>query len=160
VRALAFAAVLCLGLGGVAQAGDERSTAIVTGYGADLAKCNAGNAIRLSQSVAAREGGRFRGRCVAIEGYWRGRVLFRTRRDGEQPRSNVSEALEGRRVGLYAGEEIPERAEALLGKVTVVGVLDDCQAAWVEAGRPMMVLGYCHASHGAFLRVTELLPRR
>lgn len=160
MRAVAVAAMLCVGLGAVARAEDDRSAAIVTWYGADPAKCNAGNATRMSIGVASRDAEELRGQCVAIEGYWRGRALFRTRRDGEQSTSNVSGALQGRRVGLYAGEDFHERAETLPGKVTVVGVLDDCQAAWIEAGKPMMVLGYCHASHGSFLRVTELLPHR
>ena len=120
------------------------------------ATCAANSAQPSTIQAIAADPLRMRGRCVAVEGYWRGRALFLTPSEGEQDHSNLSAALERRRVGLYATDQVSAAGSKLRKRVLVIGTVDDCAAAWEAEGEPIMVLGYCHTAHGAFLAVSDV----
>jgi hypothetical protein len=135
----------------------DLSDQIIVGAWGDPAKCNSSNARPLSLTDAARGDGVSPGDCVAVTGYWAGRALFASLADANAKRSTTSDALEGRRVGIYAKERLFATAPRRPKPFKIVGVYASCKTEWPEA---MMVLGYCHFSDGPFLKAAQATAAR
>lgn len=157
---LLFLLVLAVGWGAVSSAQTARdkpedlTDQIITGAWADPAKCNSGNAMRVTFKDAVRGTGIARGECVSITAYWAGRALFENKADANAPKSSVSARLSKRRVGIYADERTFISAPRKPKLFTIIGTYASCLTEWRGA---MMVLGYCHFSDGPFLKVSQTM---
>lgn len=65
-------------------------------------------------------------------------------------------SLRSRRVGIYAADEVLDRAPDAPTRYTMIGIVDQCETAWPDA---LMVMGYCHYTSGPFLRISQAIPR-
>ena len=122
---------------------------------ADPSNCNFENAQSVAFSDLASDAGKFQGECVAVEGFWQGRALFRSARHAKMHRSNTNERLRGKRIGLYAqwdklGEPPDQPARSVF-----IGLVGRCETQWPDA---IMVLGYCHYTGGSILLVSQTRP--
>ena len=151
----------CAGLiaaAATAQAVDKPGNSpedFILGAWSDPAKCNRGNATRRTLDEVLTLGDKLNGTCVAIEGFWVKRAMFKYARQGDTPRSNVAPSFRHHRIGVYASEEILENAPRRSVRYTLVGVIGQCETEWPDA---VMVLGYCHYSGGPILKVAEAVP--
>lgn len=134
---------------------EDLTDQIITGAWADPAKCNSGNATRVTFKDAVRGTDVARGECVSITAYWAGRALFESKTDANAPKSSVTSRLSGRRVGIYADERTFISAPRKPKLFTIIGTYASCLTEWRGA---MMVLGYCHFSDGPFLKVSQTMP--
>ncbi|MEE2916326.1 MAG: hypothetical protein VYB32_04545 [Pseudomonadota bacterium] len=128
---------------------------IIVGAWSDPAKCNSTNALHLSFDAIIKQGPKLNGTCVAVEGFWAVRALFKRASDGNEKKSNSSHSFRGRRIGIYAREQILERAPQRATRSTVVGIVGQCDTEWPDA---MMILGYCHYTGGPLIKVSEIVP--
>lgn len=162
--ALTISTVLPLSLGLTApifaqtnNQNENLSDQVIFGAWSDAAKCNASNARPISFTDAAQGNGVSRGDCISVTGYWAGRALFASVAEANTKRSTTSEALEGRRVGIYADEHMFDIAPRRPKPFKIIGFYASCKTEWPGA---MMVLGYCHFSEGPFLKVAQATPAR
>jgi len=133
----------------------EGSEDAILGAWSDPAKCNRGNAMRLTFEEVLARGDKLNGTCVVIEGFWASRALFKHASQGNVARSNVTPSLRDHRIGIYARGELLENAPQRSARYTMVGVIGQCETEWPDA---MMVLGYCHYTGGPILKVAEAVP--
>ena len=135
-----------------AQDSDAPSEEIIMGAWSNPAECNRANAWRMSftQFLASYKGRQ--GTCVAVEGFWYGRALFKASKDGRTSKSNTSRNLRKKRIGLYARSELLEAAPAKPERYLFVGRVGECETQWPGA---MMIMGYCHYTGGPILLVSE-----
>lgn len=133
---------------------EDLSDQIITGAWSDPTKCNLTNARTITFLEAASGSGVAKGDCVAVTAYWSGRALFVSKADAKQKKSNISYALAGRRIGLYAQERIHDLAPKRPSPFKIVGVYASCATEWPGA---MMVLGYCHYTDGPFIKVSQAM---
>jgi len=134
----------------------ESSEDVILGAWSDPAKCNASNAAKMTLDQVVMSGAALNGRCVAVEGFWVARTLFATARDADRKRSNVAPSLRGKRLGIYARDEILERGPSRAARYLMVGVIGQCETEWPNA---MMVMGYCHYTGGPIIKVAQALPQ-
>jgi hypothetical protein len=121
----------------------------------DPANCNRVNAKPVTFSELTAEVDRFKGECVAVRGYRTGRALFRSARDARSHRSNTSEKLQGRRIGLYAQWELIGESSEKATQSLFVGRVGACETQWPDV---IMVMGYCHYTSGPILLVSQSFP--
>jgi hypothetical protein len=122
---------------------------------AEPSDCNFKNAKSVAFSDLASDAGKRLGQCVAVEGFWQGRALFRSARHAKIRRSNTNGRLRRKRIGLYANwEKIGEPPDQPARSV-FVGRVGRCETQWPDA---MMVLGYCHYTGGSILLVSQRRP--
>lgn len=131
---------------------EEHSDDIIMSAWLDPTACNIGNATPVTFEQALRAEKSLDDKCVAVEGFWSGRALFRTAADANSKRSNMSERLSGRRLGIYGSEQLLTSAPTKPKRYTFVGQLHQCDTAWPGA---IMVMGYCHYTTGPFLIASE-----
>jgi hypothetical protein len=148
MRTVAAAALACLFAAPAAAQETGRDIyvqeGIVTNVWADPARCNLGNARRMSLAEALRRVDSDYGHCVAIPVYVGGHMLFATRRQRALARSEDGNARGGH-IGFYAKDSVARRARRHpRTRFWVVGNLSECRRAWPEA----MVMGYCHYQAG------------
>ena len=119
----------------------------------DPSDCNIDNAEPVLFSDLASDAQELLGECVAVEGYWAGRALFKSAKQANMRLSNVTRRLSGKRVGLYAQwEQFGEPPDHPTPKV-IVGRVGQCETQWPSA---MMVMGYCHYTGGPILLVSQI----
>ncbi|MDC0887234.1 hypothetical protein OAS19_05540 [Altererythrobacter sp.] len=119
----------------------------------DPLDCNINNAKPVLFSDLATDVQELLGECVAVEGYWTGRALFKSAKQANMRLSNVTRRLNGKRVGLYAQwEQVGEPPDEPTLKV-IVGRVGQCETQWPGA---MMVMGYCHYTGGPILLVSQV----
>ena len=135
-----------------AQDSDAPSEDIIMGAWSNQAECNRTNASRVSFTQFLASYKARKGTCVAVEGFWYGRALFKASRDGRTTKSNTSGHLRKKRIGLYARSELLEAAPARPERYLFVGRVGECETQWPGA---MMVMGYCHYTGGPILLVSE-----
>jgi hypothetical protein len=128
---------------------------VILGAWSDPAKCNHTNAVHLAFDAVLERGDKLNGTCVAVKGFWASRALFGRASQGNANRSNSTRSLRGRRIGIYAQDQILERAPQRAARYTMVGIVGQCETEWPGA---MMVLGYCHYTGGPILQVAEVIP--
>jgi len=136
----------------------DLESATVNGAWANPAKCNLGNARRMSLAEALRRAESDYGHCVAIPVYVGDRALFATRRKRAHAPSEAWDARNGR-IGFYARDSVTQRAQRHPGtRYWAVGNLSECHRQWPN----MTVMGYCHGSGGPtpILIVAEMRPTR
>jgi hypothetical protein len=156
VATFAGAAAIVTASNATAQTADEppRDEIIMNAW-SNPADCNLASAKRVYFSVLAADAKGMLGECVAVEGYWSGRALFGSAKETRTQRSNTTDQLRGRRIGVYAQweriGEPPERPTP----TTFVGRVGQCETQWPGA---MMVMGYCHYTGGSILLVAEAFP--
>lgn len=128
----------------------------VTGAWSDPSECNQNVARAVSFDTLMADYKTLRGECVQVEGYWKGRALFRSTQPAGARRSVISDHLRSKRIGLYAQwEKVGEPPERPT-RTTFVGRVGDCETQWPGA---TMVMGYCHYTGGPILLVSEALSR-
>ena len=122
---------------------------------AEPSDCIFEKAKNVAFSDLASDAGELVGECVAVEGFWQGRALFRSAWHAKMRRSNTNEQLRRKRIGLYAQwEKIGEPSDQPARSV-FVGIVGRCETQWPDA---MMVLGYCHYTGGSILLVSQRRP--
>lgn len=126
----------------------------VLGAWSDPATCNINNAQSKTVSDVHRQGAALNGQCVSIDGFWMTRAIFGRASDAKKKRSNVTATLNRKRVGIYAKEDVLDRAPSKPSYVRLVGIIDQCETAWPGA---MMVMGYCHYTGGPIIKVSQVL---
>lgn len=158
MRIAVAAALACLFAAPAAAQATDGDIYVQEGYvsnaWADPAKCNLGNARRMSLAEALRRVDADYGHCVAIPVYVGEHMLFATRRQRALARSESGNARGGH-IGFYAKDSVAKRARRHpRTRFWVAGNLSECRRAWPEA----MVMGYCHYQAGAapFLIVAEM----
>lgn len=117
--------------------------------------CNRTVAKRVSFSALAADAEGMIGECVAVEGYWSGRALFGSTREAGTRRSNTTDRLRGKRIGIYAQWESIGEPPDRPTRIMFVGRVGQCETQWPGA---MMVMGYCHYTGGSILLVAEAFP--
>jgi hypothetical protein len=127
---------------------------IILGAWSDPARCNAKNAKPFTFDEVVRSGPALNGRCVAVEGFWARRALFGRAAHADRRKSNVLPALEHKRIGIYAREEILEHAPQRATRYTIVGIVGQCETEWPDA---TMVMGYCHYTGGPIIKVAKAI---
>ncbi|KQM21395.1 hypothetical protein ASE49_15070 [Novosphingobium sp. Leaf2] len=132
----------------------DNSEDVILGAWSDPAKCNRANAIHLTFDDVLRRGEGLNGTCVAFQGFWAGRALFKRASQGNADGSNSDRSLRGHRIGIYAREEVLEHAPQRAARYTMVGIIGQCETEWPRA---MMVLGYCHYPGGPILKIAEVI---
>lgn len=165
---VALLLALTLPLSALAQDADvaERGDTILQYIWTSEENCSERNAVDSSfAEIAAGASNTLNGKCVRLEGYWRGRGLYADRNalrdlpfDGYLPSSSWrgptgSEPLwpQGR-IGLYARPESFDHAPEDGRKAQAYGVVRTCD---VFDGY-LMVLGYCHYVGGPILIVSKI----
>lgn len=122
----------------------------------DPSDCNLDNAKQVSFSDLAADASNLLGECVSVEGYWRGRALFGSKKHAKRSRSTTTVRLRGQRIGLYAQWDSVGEPPDSPTKTIFAGRVGQCETQWPEA---MMVMGYCHYTGGPILLVSESKPR-
>ena len=135
---------------------ESNSDILVAGASLDPAVCRLENSIPLTFDQVMQLDKEIGDQCVAVDGFWSGRALFRSASDANSEFSNVSEALSDRRLGIYGSERLLASAPKHAKRYTLVGQLRRCETAWPGA---IMVLGYCHYTGGPFLIASEAHSR-
>ena len=95
-------------------------------------------------------------RCVALQGIWSGRALYRTTAQARRQGAEYVEENAPHRIGISAPDAILRRSPRPASYI-VVGILCDCSVFDGEEE----AIGYCH-NHlsGPLLAVTEAYRRR
>jgi len=156
VTTIATVAALTGAPGISAQTADEPpSEEFIMNAWSDPADCNLANAKRVSFSALAAKPMGLIGKCVAVEGYWSGRALFGSTQDAKTSRSNTSDRLRGKRIGIYAQWEIVGEPPNRPTRTLFVGRAGQCETQWPSA---TMVMGYCHYTGGSMLLVSQAFP--
>lgn len=99
VTAAAFGAASAQAVAAAPGSGD-----VIFGASSDPAKCNRARARSVSFDAVLKAKDKLNGTCVAVEGFWAGRNLFRRASHGNAKRSNTTRSLEGHRIGIDARE--------------------------------------------------------
>jgi hypothetical protein len=138
------------------QATDKNELTVVYNVPADPDKCNAPLATKVELQSLAIEPGKWTGKCIAVDGYWKHRALFATGNDARTRYAQVLRKLSDRRVGVYLSKELQSAAPKSAVAYTVVGIAGRSETLWEGA---VFVSGYCHYADGPFIAVTETLRR-
>jgi hypothetical protein len=133
----------------------DNSGDVIRGAWADPAKCNRTIALHLSFDDVLRRAEALNGTCVAVQGFWARRALFRRASQANANSSNSDRSVRGHRIGIYAREQVLEHAPQRAARYTMVGIIGQCETEWPGA---MMVLGYCHFTGGPILKIAEVVP--
>lgn len=120
---------------------------------ADPATCNVALATKLTVLSMAADPLRWRGQCVAVDGYRSGNALFATKREAEQRSRESVQQPGGRRIGIYGTEQVLASASDARRRYTLVGIAGECDTL---GGGATMVFGYCHYTDGAFIILAEI----
>lgn len=155
-----FAVIAILGNSSVILAQESNQTPgeefFVTGAWSDPSECNQKVARAVSFDTLMADYKALRDECVQVEGYWKGRALFRSAQPARARGSVMSDHLRSKRVGIYAQwEKVGEPPERPT-RTTFVGRVGDCETQWPGA---TLVMGYCHYTGGPILLVSEALSR-
>jgi hypothetical protein len=114
--------------------------------------CNLGNAEAVRFAELARNSRRYEGRCLVVNGFWRGRGLFTSGRAGSRSGAFWDESLANSRIGLYAHEDILDQSPRSPTRARMIGILRHCDTAFQGYA---MVMGYCHYTGGPILILSE-----
>src|ERR1700761_1552143 len=106
---------------------EDLSNQIITGASGDRTKCNSSNARQITFADAATMRHVRSGDCVAVIAYWKGRALFASTTDANSKKSMISEALEGRRVGIYGDERMLDIAPRNPHPFKIIGSYASCK---------------------------------
>lgn len=139
-----------------ASAGDEEFTTLAN-IASKRAGCNLGTAKRVELKALAAAARRWKGQCIAVEGYWWRGALSASIQDAETESASAPGEPHPRRVGLYGKGRFlrsPPSPQPRIG----VGTLVMCEDLWESYS---MVFGYCHlVTHGPALALAELRRRK
>lgn len=155
---LLAAAVAVFATAATAQAvGDppDNSEGVILRAWSDPAKCNRTNALHLSFDDVLRRAEALNGTCVAVQGFWARRALFKRASQANANGSNSDRSVSGHRIGIYASEQVLQHAPQRAARYTMVGIIGQCETEWPGA---MMVFGYCHYTGGPILKIAEVVP--
>lgn len=149
--ALIWALILSDGPPSMAQQADHQEW--IANISANPAVCHRSVATRVQFSELARNYLIWRGKCVAVDGYWQSHRLFvskaAARSSGRQGHSEE--------VGLYGQDVLLRRAPRKATPFTAVGVVGDCEGL---LDLQVLVLGYCHYhSRGPYLALAQMIRR-
>lgn len=127
------------------QASDSQQSAadiwILPG-GSDPKRCNLKVAKKVNLATFAAESAQWKGKCVAVQGYWNGAMLFadNTHRPG---------------IAIYTNKRLSRMVPRVPRLYVAVGIADLCS----DLPRDVMVMGYCHVSDGPYIAVAQMLLR-
>lgn len=112
--------------------------------------CTRENAKAVAMRDLLRNLPQYRDQCVSTVAFLKDRALFLTRRETEVRYPSSSAATAGRRIGLYASEQIMSEIWSSNGKrVRIVGLVWDCEM--LHGPDVVMVMGYCHYTDGPII---------
>lgn len=119
----------------------------------DRSVCNLKVAERVSFAELTQPTASLRQKCIAVDGYWNGKVLFVS----EAAAQATSGQSLGDQIGLYGRDKLLKKAPPKARPFTAVGMVGDCKSLWNAAP---MVLGYCHYYEaGPFIALSEMHRR-
>lgn len=118
--------------------------------------CNLAAATTASFEELVTDPERWEGKCVAVGGFWQEQALFAIARDARRGHAQSTNALSGRRVGIYGTEELLASAPRTPVAYTAVGIAGQCDSL---AEGAIMVMGYCHYTGGPYIAVAEMHRR-
>src|SRR5689334_24428583 len=109
----------------------------ISNLSANPATCNLRVAKKVSFANIVGDPQSWLGKCVAVEGYWKGRTLFVSK-----PAASARNASAlGDQLGLYGRDVLLDAEPKHARAYTAVGMMGDCKRLWDAS---VMVLGYCH----------------
>ena len=111
--------------------------------GSDPKRCNFNVATKVKLASLAADAAPWDGKCIAVQGYWNGRMLLADKRD---------------RMGfvIYASRRLSRMAPREPRLYVAIGIVARC----ANLPQNVMVMGYCHTSDGPYLAVSQMRPRR
>jgi hypothetical protein len=114
--------------------------------------------LRIARPVDLRrflaDSGAWQGRCIAVTGIWSRYAFFRSLSDTRRRYATSTSALEGRRLGIYAHEDVWAEAPRHARLSTLVGRVGHCETHGFWGG-------YCHyVAEGPFIMVAEAYEGR
>ena len=162
VLTLAFLALASVCFSGAAYcqesdepAGDQNRASVMLNWYPQDGACTAANSKSIKLQDLLADTSVHGGTCVKTSGYISGRALFYRKGDTRREYASSNEKSKKRRLGIYAKDEVWNRADELENrKVTVIGMIGDCSEFYAEDY--MMVFGYCHQSGGPIIGLTSI----
>lgn len=162
IQALAASILATLALNGPATAqtpepANQERPVVVYGMWPSVGQCTSENTTSVPFADLLRDREVHHDQCISTEAWISGRALFLDRDDIDRPRSNSSDDASGRRIGIYADEEVwgsIQNAES--ARVRIVGILWDCKD--LQGPNVIMVMGYCHYTGGPIIGVSSVSP--
>jgi hypothetical protein len=134
---------------------DQHELEVVMWIAARPESCNLALATRISLQSLINEP-EWKGKCVAVDGYWRERALFADASDARRKSSQWSGELRARRVGIYGTPKLLKSAPQTGVAYTAIGIAGQCDTLTEGA---IMVMGYCHHTGGPYIAVSEMRRR-
>jgi hypothetical protein len=109
--------------------------------GSNPARCNSNVAASVDILALIADPTRWAGKCVAVEGYWNGPVLWHDRKMS-------------RGVAIYA-DQLSRTAPHKLRAYVAIGIEGSCK----QFSSNVMRMGFCHVSDGPYVSVAEMRRR-
>lgn len=97
----------------------------------------------------------YKGKCVALRGYYFQRALFIDPDDTVVKSAPMNPAVAAGRIGVYASDEVGHALHKLDKPqfVELVGIAADCDD--LSKGNAFMVMGYCHYTQGPIIKLNS-----
>lgn len=121
----------------------------------DKAHCNADMAQAVDLEILLKKSMDYHGQCLSTRGFLFGRALFLDPDDTAVKYALSSKSLAGRRLGIYASDEVMQqlRARQTPEYIEIIGLVQDCQD--LNGPKVIMVLGYCHYTGGPIMTINS-----
>ena len=110
--------------------------------GSDPKRCNLKVATRVNLASVTADAARWDGKCVAVQGYWNGQMLF-------------ADKTYRARIAIYTNKRLRRIGLRKPRLYLAVGIARRCTDFPPDA----MVMGYCHTSDGPYIAVAQMLSR-
>ena len=125
----------------------------ISNISVDPAKCNQRIATKVRFADVVSNSASWRGKCVAVESYWKERTLFVTKVAVSAPDAH---SLQGQ-LGLYGKDALFKAAPKYPRAYVAIGMVGDCERLW-DTGA--IVMGYCHYhASGPYLALAKITRR-
>jgi hypothetical protein len=143
----------------LAIASDEEGYVLVNVW-ARSEECNPNIAAKVAFKDFLKAPENYKGKCVALRGYYFQRALFIDADDTVVQAASNSPKVAERRMGVYASDEVGQALQKLAQPeyVELVGIAANCDD--LSKGNAFMVLGYCHYTQGPIIRLNSFKAMR
>jgi len=155
-KSLILAVHIFFGLSGTAFADphDPEGEAWITNITVSRATCNLKVAKKVAIEEVVRSPNMWRGRCIAVEGYWKRVELFASAADADEEGAQ----RRGSRLGLYGPVKRLRAGPSRARPYIAAGMVGDCEH--LSKAASLGVLGYCHYhATGSYLALGEIRRR-
>ena len=129
-----------------AQAADSEQSAAdmvwIRPAGSDPKRCNLKVATRVKLASVVADAAQWEGKCVAVQGYWNGPMLF-------------ADKTHTASIAIYTNRRLNRTVPRKPRLYLAVGIAKRC----TDLPPNVMVMGYCHTSDGPYIAVAQMLLR-